>query len=398
MKISIPCLSAVKTAGGIRYYWKPTPAMRRSGWKSIALGRDFEAAVTAAKKRNEEVETWRNGGAKPAEVKKIIKRQSFSALILDYKKSDNFLARAESTKREYLSCLRALERWAGNQPIDWITRARVQVLKKFLLTPAEPGGPLRYARCRNVMAVLYNVMQVAVDDDRLAANPAAKAGVAGGPARDRIASEEEVAALVAAAERLDRPSMATAILMGVSFGQRQGDLLKASWSQWRSGRLRLRQGKTRVWVEVKAVETLRVRLTASWADYLRAHEVPDAAALILTNENTGEQWNARVFNRVWRDVKAEAMNPTQKPSAPRVEPCPDLDDLEYRDLRRTAVVRLAEAGCTLAEITAITGHKIERAKKILEVYMPRTTPMADAAIARLEAHQASKAEPKEQKA
>ncbi|MCP4392938.1 MAG: hypothetical protein GY804_01515 [Alphaproteobacteria bacterium] len=56
------------------------------------------------------------------------------------------------------------------------------------------------------------------------------------------------------------------------------------------------------------------------------------------------------------------------------------------DLRRTAVVRLAEAGATEAQIAAVTGHKIETTRQILETYLPRTSDMAEAAITKLTTH------------
>ena len=61
-----------------------------------------------------------------------------------------------------------------------------------------------------------------------------------------------------------------------------------------------------------------------------------------------------------------------------------LDHLQARDLRRTAVVNLARAGATVPEIAAITGHSIDRTQSILEVYLPRDTHMARAAIVKLE--------------
>ncbi len=59
-------------------------------------------------------------------------------------------------------------------------------------------------------------------------------------------------------------------------------------------------------------------------------------------------------------------------------------ELQARDLRRTAAVRLGEAGCTPIEIAAITGHSIERTRKILETYVPRTEPMGRNAVAKWE--------------
>ena len=61
-----------------------------------------------------------------------------------------------------------------------------------------------------------------------------------------------------------------------------------------------------------------------------------------------------------------------------------LGHLQARDLRRTAAVRLAEAGATAPEIAAVTGHSIDRTERILEVYVPRTKAMATATITKLE--------------
>jgi integrase-like protein len=60
------------------------------------------------------------------------------------------------------------------------------------------------------------------------------------------------------------------------------------------------------------------------------------------------------------------------------------DSLRFMDLRRTAVVRLAEAGCSVPEIAAVSGHTIDPTARILEVYLPRTALMARAAVARLD--------------
>ena len=62
----------------------------------------------------------------------------------------------------------------------------------------------------------------------------------------------------------------------------------------------------------------------------------------------------------------------------------ELEHLQARDLRRTAAVRLAEAGATVPEIAAVTGHSIDRTERIMEVYVPRTRAMAVAAIEKLE--------------
>ena len=45
---------------------------------------------------------------------------------------------------------------------------------------------------------------------------------------------------------------------------------------------------------------------------------------------------------------------------------------------------MGEAGCTESQIAAVTGHKIDTCRRILETYLPRTDKMADEAINKLE--------------
>ena len=56
---------------------------------------------------------------------------------------------------------------------------------------------------------------------------------------------------------------------------------------------------------------------------------------------------------------------------------------QFPDLRDTAVARLALAGCTVAEIRAITGHTLETVHKVLKHYLALDDRMADAGIAKL---------------
>ena len=55
------------------------------------------------------------------------------------------------------------------------------------------------------------------------------------------------------------------------------------------------------------------------------------------------------------------------------------DDVQLRDIRRTASKERAEAGATEAELAAGTGHSIERGAQILDVYNPKSYALAHAA-------------------
>jgi hypothetical protein len=58
--------------------------------------------------------------------------------------------------------------------------------------------------------------------------------------------------------------------------------------------------------------------------------------------------------------------------------------LTFHDLRGTAVTRMAEAGCTVLEIAAITGHSLRDANAILDHYLARTESLTSATIAKLD--------------
>jgi hypothetical protein len=61
-----------------------------------------------------------------------------------------------------------------------------------------------------------------------------------------------------------------------------------------------------------------------------------------------------------------------------------IDGLHFHDLRGTAITMLTEAGCTIPEIAAITGHSLKHVTHILETYLSRTRQLADAAIIKLD--------------
>jgi ribosomal protein S16 len=49
---------------------------------------------------------------------------------------------------------------------------------------------------------------------------------------------------------------------------------------------------------------------------------------------------------------------------------------QRRDLRRTGIVRLAEAGATTPQIAAISEHGIDYCQRIIGTYLPRRTEVA----------------------
>jgi len=84
------------------------------------------------------------------------------------------------------------------------------------------------------------------------------------------------------------------------------------------------------------------------------------------------------FQRAFSAIRAKAVE--RLTAAGDAELAAEVADLQFRDLRRTCVVMMGERGIPDHLISAITGHKLETVKKILEVYLPRTTGMAMLAV------------------
>jgi len=104
----------------------------------------------------------------------------------------------------------------------------------------------------------------------------------------------------------------------------------------------------------------------------RGSRLEKPPATILWNEQTGQAWNADTFRHTFTEVRAEA-----------AKLAPSIADAWFMDTRDTAVTRLAQAGCTIPEICAITGHNEVSAHQVLKHYLALNGAMADAAIAKV---------------
>lgn len=252
--------------------------------------------------------------------------------------------------------MKKIEEWsarAGHPPIGSIKRTHVRhFLKSMESTPATANAVIR---------VLRILLQHAVDEEYLEKNPASKPKLKGRPPRHQFWSTEQILEFVKTAAEDRRPSMGLAVLLAVNLGQREGDILRLSWSLYDGRAFSITQGKTRASVRVPTTEQLREALQAT----------PRQSPTIVVAEGTGRPYRPDHFRHEFRRIADAAGIPK---------------DLQFLDLRRTAVVRLAEAGATVPQIASVTGHSIDDTEKIIETYMPRTTPMAEAAIRKLELH------------
>jgi integrase len=243
---------------------------------------------------------------------------SFDTLIQRYLESPEFSEKALATQRQYQRHCALISRWWGHLEVAGLTPAVVlKARDKLRATPAEANGLLR-----SLSALLaWSIPRGFRDDNPCEFVAKLKTGDGWQPwPWEMIEYSREVCPRW----------MRQAIVLAVYTGQRQGDVLAMQWGQIRSGMITVRQSKTGHDLVVPLHRELQAELAL----------MPKRALTILTTQRD-TPWTPDGFRASWRkslpaEIKAAG--------------------LVFHGLRKSAVVTLLEAGCTDAEVAAITGQ------------------------------------------
>jgi integrase len=276
---------------------------------------------------------------------------TFGAWISAYRASADYTDLAPATRRDYSKQIAKIEIEFGDMPLGALADPKVRaVFLDWRDDLAKRGA----RQADYAMTVLGRILSWSVNRGYLAVNPAAKPGRKYQSDRvERIWLREDVAAFLAIAPL----ELALAMVLARDTAQRQGDLLKLTWTAYDGLSLKVRQSKRGARVDVPVTQDLKRILDAT----------PRRAITILTTHD-GKPWKADHFRHEWRAATIAAKR----------------DGLTFNDLRGTAVTRLADAGCTHAQIASITGHSLRSVAAILDKYLARTRVQADMAIEKLE--------------
>jgi integrase len=198
------------------------------------------------------------------------------------------------------------------------------------------GGPLhknRPSAANNLLRSLSSMMSWSVPRGWIKFNPclSVKKLKAGSPYEPW--SWEAICLL----EKEGRADLWHAAALALYTGQRQGDVLKMRWSDIRENMIAVEQEKThkKLWIPMhKALKRI-----------LKA--VPRFGESILKSAR-GEAWTTDGFKTAWQKEMDR-----EKLAALRAQRC------VFHGLRKSSVVMLLEAGCTDAEVSAITGQSRE---------------------------------------
>ena len=164
-----------------------------------------------------------------------------------------------------------------------------------------------------------------------------------GDRRESVWSADQISAFLGVATE----PMARALILALETGQRQGDLLRMSWSTVGQNIIQLKQAKTGAYAAIP--------ISARLGECLDSIPRSDATT-VLTNAN-GHPWDVKGngFRSAWRGVCQSA----------------GIRGVTFHDLRGTFVsARLAD-GWSAQEVALCTGHSL-RDLVSLERYVDRT--------------------------
>lgn len=375
--------------GTARYYWQPSKALAEKGFRTEILPDTLGAALERAKAKNLELQAWREGQTAAA-ASGGPAAGSLSWLIGQYREAFDFKKNSLKTRKGYEDWFPTLEAWGGDLPAGAISKKSVQRFYRamYYLDPDDPSaGLLTPAKANAVMRVLSTIMSYGMREHGLIANPCAKMKLKGLLKGGVIWPLEAVELFALVADVMGMPSIGDAIAINEWLGQRQNDLLAMPRVLRRGGEMIIRQSKTgkAVSLPIGKVPKLAARIDAAIKRQDAAAEISGiAATTLIVCEATGLPYSEYHFRHcvaAVRAVMAELVTEWDvdyitRDGAPTVWTW----DLKSRFLRHTAVVRMAECGCTKAEISAVTGHSDDTVDQILEHYLVRTSKMASNAF------------------
>lgn len=343
--------------GTARWYWQ------RRGHKVVRLPDDAVKRFEMATRLNDAAD-FGTGDIHP--------EGSIGWVIEKYKRSDGYGKLAQGTLKYYKRYLNDIYELGSTLPFSAFDRRAVIDFVNGYSGKSDP---------RHAAVVLGNLFNIAQYYRIVETNHAKGLNIASGQARVQFWFPEQIEAWLKAAELHPKgKAMITSFHLLHYTAQRPGDVLSMSWIRLDETGITLRQQKSKKLIKVPCHKTLR--------EHLEIAKQEGDSNLIVSHAGKGLSYTA--FNRAWREI-------TEMANLHKVD-CRDLsgfaelheiteDELkkpQARDLRRTACIRMSEAGCSEKQISSISGHSIEATRHIMETYIPTTSTNSDEAIRKRE--------------
>jgi hypothetical protein len=221
-----------KIAG--RYFWRPTPVVKRLGFAAEALGGDLAKAVARAEKLNSDVDRALMGETTaPAGAPLPF---SLAHLVQVYREDEAFTGLKPKTQAGYSRMLDEIVRRDGDLLVDQISRKDLKLVYRQL----QKRGLHTAGAFMRIFRILLGF---AVDEEWIEENPARRLRIKGTRPRRQVWEDSDVAAVCAAADQLGCPSIGLAVQLAYHLGQREGDVLRLPWRLWDGNAFLIEQGR-----------------------------------------------------------------------------------------------------------------------------------------------------------
>jgi integrase len=267
---------------------------------------------------------------------------TLAGLIRDYVKSEAYQKRKASTRKGYDWAIDKIEAKFFDMELDGIGERGMR--KMFLEWRDETFGTTPRA-ADMVMAVFSMILSFGVDREDVDRNPLADIQKLADPSRREIIwTDEQIAKFKASAP----PRLVLALELARWTGQRQGDLLRLTWSAYDGTHISVRQGKTGAGVRVKVARELKAQLDAEKARIAALAPEKRKAVTILTNRS-GLPYSEG-FRSSWDKAMTKA----------------GIEGVHFHDLRGTFVTLAYREGSSIKEIAEVTGHMEKDAERIIK--------------------------------
>ncbi|SEA16940.1 tyrosine-type recombinase/integrase [Rubrimonas cliftonensis] len=308
-----------------------------------------------------------------------------ASLIRRYEKSRNksgtqkgYLALEEKSQKDYRRYLDEIEDEFGEMPLAAVEeRGSREVFIEWRDEIAED----RPRSADYAMSVLSALFSFGVNLELLGRNPVLRPGrVYAGTRVETIWSVAQLEFFVDHAPA----RVARGVLLGGFSGQRQRDCLDIIWRRCGPDFLDVRQSKTDVHVKVPVWGPLAAMMNAIPA------QGPDDTVLTTLE---GQRWTSGGFRCEFRKARKAVVEAAcalreaavGKDAIKYADEMLAIADRRFSDLRGTAATMLRHAGCTIEEISAITGHKRADVSRILDRhYLKNDGSLAQSAALKLQ--------------
>jgi integrase len=279
-------------------------------------------------------------------------KESLSTLLDAYQDSEEYCCLSPKSKKDYSRIIASIRETFGDCPIGLLDDRRLR--GDFLAWRDEIAKSSRRQADYNI-TVFARALSWALDRGKISVNLLERPGrVWSGSRAENVWSNADEERFLEVAS----PQMALALTLGLWTGQRQGDLLRLTWSAYDGHLIRLRQSKTDVRVVIPVGAPLKAILDAT-----------RRVSPFIISSGDDRPYTSDGFRATWRKTCQRA----------------GVKGLTFHDLRGTAVSRLASAGATEMEIAAITGHAVSDVRSIMDkFYFNRDPAMAVSAVQKLE--------------